>query len=391
MKRLFICAERFFPRGDAGANRILYIAKALQRRDWKVLVLSIGTNNPLEYHESKNGYYYDGIQYENIVCYTSGFFQKIERMFFNGDKTVKLLQKYQLTRNDKVLIYSSTDRYTRTILEYAKFAVGAKCVVDVVEWHQPYQFKYGKIDPRYRSFEKCFNQLFVDTRNVVVISELLKRHFEDKGCNVLKLPIYIEPKETYEYIPEKSCVNLIYPGNPYRKDSLETMLEALNMLSVEEQKRVCLHLTGVSRKALEKSVVGKECLLNLACVKIHGWMEYNELVTLYQKIDFALIARPDNLVTNANFPSKVPELMSWGIPVIINRVGDIQEHLCEGKDCIFIEESTSKGCLNAIRKCMGKEREKIVQMHEYAFETAQREFDYSICEEMLDDFFYKRI
>ena len=41
-KRLFICADRNFPRGDAGSNRILFMAKALQEKGWNVIVISTG-------------------------------------------------------------------------------------------------------------------------------------------------------------------------------------------------------------------------------------------------------------------------------------------------------------------------------------------------------------
>ena len=45
MKRIFLCAERFFPRGDAGANRVLYIAKAMQEKGWEPIVISIGSTS----------------------------------------------------------------------------------------------------------------------------------------------------------------------------------------------------------------------------------------------------------------------------------------------------------------------------------------------------------
>lgn len=385
MKRIFLCAERFFPRGDAGANRVLYIAKALQNKGWKVIVLSIGKNEKNNFNGT--GYFYEGIQYENIVCNTVGKAQKVERLFFNGLKTVNLLKKYGLISTDKVYIYSSTAQYISAVMQYAK-KCGAATAADVVEWHQPFQFKYGKFDPRYRSFMKCFNKLFVEAGNVIAISEMLKDHFEEKGCNVLKLPIYIEPSESFAYKPEEGKLNLIYPGNPYRKDSLEMMLEALNMLSSEERSKICLHLTGVTRQLLEQSVPGKEHLLDLECVQIHGWMEYQELMELYQSIDFAFIARPDNIVTRANFPSKVPELMNRGIPVIINSIGDIVHYLDE--NCAFmIAKSNSESCAISIRMALAMGSEEKNKMHISAFHKAKDVFDYNVSGECLDEFFTK--
>lgn len=383
-KRIFLCAERFFPRGDAGANRVLFIAKALKNRGWDVMVLSIGKNDPEHYREGR--YFYEGIPYENIVCKTSGILQKAERRLLNGRKTVSLLKKHGFRSTDKGYIYASTAAYTRAVLKYAQ-KCGVSVAADVVEWHQPFQFRFGTLDPWYRSFRKCFDHLFPEAKNVIAISRLLQEHFFEKGCNVLKLPIYIEVREAFRYAPKDEILHLIYPGNPYKKDSLETMLSALAALGGEEKRRVCLHLTGASRKLLERSVPGKESLLDLPCVRIHEWMEYRELTELYQYMDFALIVREDTVITRANFPSKVPELMDCGIPVIINPVGDIREYLKPGKNAVLLRDSSVNGCTSVIRQCLQMDRDEMERMHKAAFESAAELFDYRQCEKSLDDFF----
>lgn len=54
-KRLFICADRNFPRGDAGSNRILFMAKALQEKGWNVIVISTGKRNKQDYNATAFG------------------------------------------------------------------------------------------------------------------------------------------------------------------------------------------------------------------------------------------------------------------------------------------------------------------------------------------------
>lgn len=76
-KRLFICADRNFPRGDAGSNRILFMAKALQEKGWKVIVISTGKRNKQDYNKEKDEYMYDGITYYNITFPDN----KIKRIF----------------------------------------------------------------------------------------------------------------------------------------------------------------------------------------------------------------------------------------------------------------------------------------------------------------------
>ncbi|MBQ7792107.1 MAG: hypothetical protein IJ367_01265, partial [Clostridia bacterium] len=59
-KKIYICASAHFPHGDAGANRIQYIAQALMEASYEVVVLSCGKTPSNA--TGKNGYYsYQGI------------------------------------------------------------------------------------------------------------------------------------------------------------------------------------------------------------------------------------------------------------------------------------------------------------------------------------------
>ena len=307
---------------------------------------------------------------------------------------VNILKNIGLKKNDKVLIYSSTYLYVNSIKKYADSIKNIKIAVDVVEWHQPFQFKFGNIDLRYISYKKCFYKLYLDINNIISISEKLDKHFKQKGCNVIKYPIYTDTKNTIiNYKKSNDQLNLIYPGNPYRKDSLLIMLLALNLLTDREKKKVKFHLTGVSKKLLYKCVPKNEYLIDELEEKgvliIHSWLEYEELMQLYTIIDFALIARPNNIVTNSNFPSKVPELMSKGIPIIINNVGDIIDYLEDKKDSIIFNGESYESCFQAIKYCLSLKATEIEKMHKNAYEKCSQVFDYRKSAKVLDEFFKK--
>lgn len=57
---------------------------------------------------------------------------------------------------------------------------------------------------------------------------------------------------------------------------------------------------------------------------IHDWLGHGELIALYQKMHFLVIARNVCQRTLANFPSKVPEVMSLGIVPVVSDVVIIQ-------------------------------------------------------------------
>lgn len=94
----------------------------------------------------------------------------------------------------------------------------------------------------------------------------------------------------------------------------------------------------------------------------HSWLEYSELMKLYEGVDFALLPRPINITTQANFPSKVPEMMNKGIPIIMNRVGDIADYLTDNVDSILYDGEGAENCVIAIRRVLAlslEERTKI--------------------------------
>ncbi|MEH7204747.1 hypothetical protein V7094_00825, partial [Priestia megaterium] len=65
-KRVFICAERKYPKIEAASNRIEYNAKALQHKGYEVIVIGIGDNFERDYDEVRQKYYFNGIEYFNI-------------------------------------------------------------------------------------------------------------------------------------------------------------------------------------------------------------------------------------------------------------------------------------------------------------------------------------
>lgn len=391
-RRLIICADRSFPRGDAGANRILFMAKALQETGWDVFVISIGRNEEKYYERSCGCYVYEGVKYKNIDVSSNRFLRMVQHNFLDGKNAVKMMQSLNISSDDVIMLYSSLYSFSSAVISFAN-STKCKVACDIVEWHQPFQFKGGERGLRYMAYKKFFEELVPKTKNVIVISECLDRHFSSVGCHSTVIPIYVDTdnRKPWRREIDSSHLNLIYPGNPYRKDDLLSMLQAIEMLDDVEKEYVRFHLTGVSKSLLYSSVPGNERLLDVlvdrGTVLIHSWMEYDELLKLYQKIDFALLARPVNKVTEANFPSKVPELMSKGIPVITNRVGDIVQYLDDGEDAILYDEPTAEACKKAIQRAIGLANEERIGLSKKAYENAELKFNYHLCSGKLDGFF----
>lgn len=390
--RVFICADRAFPRGDAGANRILFMAKALIEKKWNVFVVSTGKMKEEHYNKQKNCYTYEGVDYQNVKANKNNTLQKVLHNFLDGNNAIKILKQQKIQSSDIILLYTSNYFFSKAIVNFAE-KNGIRIAVDIVEWHQDFQYKKGKSDINYKLYTKFFNHVVPKTHNVIAISKCLKEHFESLGCYVSIVPIYIDSDKSVQIAKNISGdkLNLIYPGNPYRKDDLLSMLQAINGMDEASQKRICLHLTGVNEGLLLSCIPGDEGLLkkliNSNNVVLHSWLEYDKLIELYSTIDFALIARPINKVTEANFPSKVPELLINGIPAITNRVGDIVDYLEDGMDSILYNGAGADNCREAIYRALALSMEVRIGMKTKAFETAKTKFSYHLCSDNLHNFF----
>ena len=399
-KRLFICADRNFPRGDAGSNRILFMAKALQEKGWKVIVISTGKRNKQDYNKEKDEYMYDGITYYNITFPDNKIKRIFEHYFLLGNMFISAMKdKFSCSNEDKILLYTSNLSFSEKLVKYAgKEKIGIAC--DIVEWHQPFQFEGADKSWIYRKtmypmYHKFFYKVAPSTKNIIAISNCLKEHFVGEGCNTIVVPIYvdIDKRKKLVFSSDEEYVNLIYPGNPYKKDDFESMVGSLMCLSEGERKRIKLHLTGASLASYKASAPGCEDIIDKyieqGVIIYHSWMEYTELMDLYEHVDFALLPRPINLTTQANFPSKVPEMMNKGIPVIMNRVGDISEYLSNNVDAILYDGEGAEKCASALRRVLGMTANEKNQIKRNAYDSAAEKFDYHLCGLQLDEFFSK--
>ena len=182
-------------------------------------------------------------------------------------------------------------------------------------------------------------------------------------------------------------IHFIYPGNPYKKDSLSIMLLTFDGLASDEKEKICFHLTGADKVQLEKAAGKFSKILDSDWVKIHPWLDYRDLQRLYEMMDYAFIARPRNSVTESNFPSKIPELLAKGIPIITNDVGDVVQYLTDNVDSFIAQENAADEFITIIRKCINRSDEELCSLHLAAYEKAKKVFDYKASAEVLNEYF----
>ena len=360
--RVFICSSGKYPRETASANRIHIFAKMCEEKNLEVLITSCGKNDEISYDVSKDCYVYDGIMYKNIKTAKN---KNIFEFIFRGKRTCDILNDYDFSKDDIVIVDTSIPMYSLPILRFVHQR-GGRVIFDRTEWYQPFQYKFGKFDPNFLLNDFHFHHIIPKGDGVIVISKFLYQHFKGKVNNIFYLPFVTDAlvKRSNQIQNDKDKIRFIYPGNPGKKDNFAALLKGFESLTQEEQNRIEFHITLISPNQL-KNILGKDAYLLESLkdrVVFHGRLEYDELIKLYNTVDFLLVVKSDNIVSKSNFPSKVPELMAYGVIPILTKIGDIADYLEDSKNCIFIEDDQPDLIADAINQAINLSNEKKEQM-----------------------------
>ena len=327
MKRLFICTCFEFPYGDASSNYIRNLALSIKQQGWDVIVLGRGKRRDEDL--TVNGYFFNGIQYDNVDISKAGAKNFFYLYFRYHVHLAPLFDKYQIGHNDYIYIFSEF----LDIARYCKKKVPLDHITfSAVEWFQPFQFKYGRLDIRYLFWKYNFNYKTKRLNKVFPISVELERHYQEHGCRTCRLPALIDSDSELllnDSNRQDGVTNFIYSGVGTRKDSVSCMIGAMYQMPEDVLSKMRLHFTSLTEGVLRR-VLGDNAFQFdkvMSSVIFHGWLDYDDLIKLYRHMDYVLIARAKNKVTVSNFPSKIPEVMNYGVVPVCSDVGGLYTDL----------------------------------------------------------------
>lgn len=381
MKKMFVCSTLRYPHGSPAAQRFHYIARACQDYGLLPYVITNGDNNPDEYQEQFKCYSHNGILYNNVDARKGNLHDLLNR----AKQTIQKINEFGCSKGDILYIYTTIPFYGDELIKFAN-KKGMITVGDKTEWHIPSQYKLKGFDPTYILDTIYFKLVMNKLDKVIVISHKLEGYFKAEGKETLCVPVLTDVKDyPFKERDYKGEINIIYPGRPVGKDDFSTMISALALLPDKIKRRIRFHLTSLTEKEL-MAYVKPETYEKIKDIFIfHGWMEYSDLLDLYCSMNFTLIVKPHNLVSESNFPSKVPELMACGVIPVITDIGDIVNYLDE-KNSIFIKGFSKKAVIHAMKKAADLNEAELKSMSEASRECAATKFDYSRWINPIGDF-----
>ena len=241
-------------------------------------------------------------------------------------------------------------------------------IVDVTEWYvasksNPLFWAIKQLDTTVR-----MRFLHKRTDGIIVISRFLHNYYKSnsKRC-VLQLPPLIDKEEekwSKKIVREnRKHIQLIYAGSTSdMKDNLGVDLEAI----APYRDKIHMQIIGINTYDLQRLLSGEQyekCVGEH--VKICGRKSHIECLDMLKKSDFQIFVRPNNLVTQAGFPTKLGESFACGTPVITNRSSNIDDYLMDGINGFFVKEMDKEKIGYVIEKITQMAEPEILRMKSY--------------------------
>lgn len=346
MKKIVFCTHQSFPHGSALANFIENLISVLNPDEFDVYVIAqkIETSNL----DQKRASYH--IIADNRL-------EKNSFLSFLYDRYCYHLDKIGLAEGDVVVSVRQSLKMQLSLLKYCKNH-HVHSIAYVAEWFSYDIFRLGFLNPRYWIYKFTIKHIVNKFDKIMCVSTFVANKYKDSSKTVIIPPFVADSHgNTFNENSDdssgytKETIDIIYStAKVGAKDDLDTMSSSIAKIMCN---KVYIHLTGKNSDILREKILAYTNNNYSNHVISYGWMEYDKLLELYRKTDFLFFTRGISSETKANFPSKIPEMMSYGIVPIVTNVGDCCDfYLKDGVNSILIEGTEEQHCIEALQKAI---------------------------------------
>lgn len=377
MKALLVTFDKY-PDLDAGAVRIHMFGKMLIDIGYDVYVISMGPSTGFK----------ETIEPDKIkhISYRGKHKSRVFKALYYLSFPFRL--KHQINNIDfDVIIHTQVDVHSLRLLQAYGRKKKIPVIFDCVEWFSKSQFSNGDKSRAYKLNNMYNEKLIAKPSSVISISSYLENHFKNKGLKSIKIPVVIDTSESViKYKHDNSLISLLYAGSPGRKDYIDNVIYAIDLLEPDERKHVIFTILGCTADQIKDVCGVNEDVLNRIkdSLIIRGRVSRTEVIKAYSTADFSILIRhSDERYAKAGFPTKFVESINYSTPVICNVSSDLGEYLINGVNSIVLDSITPDAIANILRSLLLLDTNKLASMKEAAKRTAITYFDYKIYEDKL--------
>lgn len=366
-----------FPEGEAGSRRVLGIARSIASAGYRVVVGS-GDSEPQSPSRLCNDSTSASIDHiglrELLPAGASNLARSVRYLLTFGRLTVKWLDA-QTPRPSAVILYGCQSPYMLRLLPWCR-RNNIPLITDIVEWYDPRQVMGGLFGPFYMSSQLAMRQLAQRSDGIIAVSSLLKDHYSNLGCRVIRIPPTLDVQGiAVSSCPERdaSRITLVYSGTPGRKDLLGSVIRAVRQVD-PAGREVRLLVVGPSETQVAR-LLGESGPLP-DCIQLVGRLPHHQAMKTISQADFSVLLRPSMRYANAGFPTKLVESFCSGTPIICNITSDLGQYVHDGLEGIVCRDHTPDGFAEGLRRALALSPVRRGDMRRAARKQAEESFDY---------------
>jgi len=358
-----------FPTGDAAAVNVYSIGKALRDSGYDVIFAPGNSANRPQDRIDDASYTYGGFQYypqSEFRTVPLAPLRRLIRYLAVGTNTLRWLRSRDNSKVRAIIFYGESGPYYTRLQAFCK-KMQIALIPHSVEWFDPGHCVGGRYGPIRWDVSLMMRYFSPRSDRIICISSFLEGYFRNYGCRVLRLPPLID-LDLARAVPSEERdpsgpLRILFLGSPHR-ERWDIILAGL----IEAKKNgtnVCLEMLGTDHEKW-LNLIGRN--RNLAeslggAIRFHGYVMAPEAVAAkVAQCDAGIIVREDARWSRACFPTKVPEFLAQGVPIICNLTSDLGDYLKDGVNA-FIMERASIGevakCLARFASLTGGERARV--------------------------------
>lgn len=367
MRRVFIQAYCGYPHGGALANYVENVAKTIVYAGYEAVLV---TDTGKEYDGCSDMASWSFVHVRPVMPSEDGEVLLRQKKTGYCKERLGVLEEFEITGADRVIVLGLRNEFFLEKLFEYRDKVGFKVICGVLELFTKESYA---APAQYQDYLHIRDEVYLRADAILTVSSYIVQYYARKGMMTYLLPPVIDYPCFEMKSKDMDKYRFIIPS---KKDSLKAMIEAFCRLKEEETSRLELHLCMVKKETVRAITEEAKWQRFMQFAVIHEWMSYQELIDLYQRMHFLVIARDVSQRTLANFPSKVPECMALGIVPVVSDVGDYTKfYLSNGEDSILMDRDAVEEIESAVKSALSLSEEAYKRYSENARKTAKERFD----------------
>lgn len=376
-KRIAYVGPFNFPTGGAPARRVHGLVKSLRMGGHEVLI-GAGQRKQVSADVRDDALHGTVTYLDETPDPRSPKVLKAIRHFTWGKNTVRWLDGLD-PRPDAVLSFGGFIPYALRLLPWCRRA-GVPWIVDMVEWYQPSHPPLGPLGPYRINSELSVRVLYAQAGNIIAISRFFEAFYRGKGCRTVRIPPTLDVQAMPARLEDAELtrpLTLAYTGVPGKKDLLDNVVEALLRIDPSGQKMQLVIAGPQPNEILRFSSMRRRDLTTLpGCVQVLGRLPFDQAVDTVRHADFSVLLRPPLRYAQAGFPTKVPESLAVGTPVICNLTSDLGEYIRDGEEGLICPDFTVEALIPVLERavCLNAKQKRAMRLA--ARKRAEESFDY---------------